>query len=317
MHPSPSRALIVLMLLQLDCRGDCGGFEKFYEDPRLERISPAGSIAIGREGLILWGTNTLSDIVLADSGTDQDLLGVDESRSRALVVGRNGTLRLTDDAGQTWSQPVAPPLTVDLYAVHFGCPDLGLELEQPGLVVGDGGTVLRSLDSGSSWEAANPAPLAALRVVTVLSASEAIVAGEGGAIFRTINLGVTWTPTVKVTDGDIVHLYGAGANCLSEPTDKKSADHVLAAARNGDLLLSPDRGVTWEVFDHFPEGPVTLMLASAEFLDPTVISSSSFWTKSGDRWAPSMNFPGEITAYSCGLIVADGALYGRPGCQEL
>lgn len=305
MRPTTLRLSLAMTLLLPRCSSPCDDWDTFIEDPRVEKAD--NGIVIGREGTIyqIWELNP----VLVDSLSREDLLDVVEFYGSALVVGRNGTIRKSQDAGYTWSIPTAPPVTVDLFSVHTGCSDLLLHLpKRPGMIVGDGGTVLRTRDSGDSWEKVDLGLDVALRAVAVLSENEALVAGQAGVIYRTDTFGDTWLSTPSVTNDEIVVLLEFQAYCLEPDPDPNLADYAFAATRNGDILISDDRGRTWRVFDHFPHGTVTDLFVG-ETLDPTILSGNALWGRANSEWRPNVKAPEPITYYSSVLIIAGGVVY--------
>lgn len=317
-------------------RLDCGDYRAFFEDQRLELAN--GPVAVGREGAIVRvGPERIGlspKVTPVESTTHEDLLAIEQlnstgpDREVVIITGRAGTILVSGDRGESWSQPALPSgFGADLHGLNFGCRDL--DTGRPGMAVGAHGSALRSDDRGQSWTDASTDLDVTLRAVAVLSQTEAVVVGDNGTILRSNDLGATWVPVPAASEDDLLQVAGRVENCLGDPKDPMTSDYVFAAGRQGDLLVSRDRGETWEVFAHFSEGPVTEAFPSVVFewsgppverLGASVISGASSWTlyESG-RWVRERTFPAAITDMdpSSGIVVAGGTLYAPhydPGC---
>lgn len=302
------------VLLLSGCSNPCGDWFAFIEDPRLERADDySNSILIGREGT-MYRVERYNPI-LVDSLTHEDLLSIESNANIVLVVGRKGTIRRSQDHGQTWSIPTAPAVTADLYEIREGCYDL--ISDRPTMLVGDGGTVLRTHDSGETWEEVSLGLDVALRTVAVLSENEALVAGQAGVIYRTETFGDSWSSTPSVTSDEIVVIQGLSTRCRTPKPIPDTEDYAFAASRTGDIVISDDRGRTWRVFDHFQHGAVTDMGAS-ELLDVTILSGNSTWAKSKGEWIPNVRATDPITYYGSLIIIAGGIVYTQElHCDKL
>jgi hypothetical protein len=59
--------------------------------------------------------------------------------------------------------------------------------------------------------------------------------------------GESWSVAESPTRDDLIRVIATEVHCGERPDDPE-ADYVFAAARQGELLISRDRGETWEVF---------------------------------------------------------------------
>lgn len=109
---------------------------------QLHFFDPSTGVVVGDGGLILRTED--GEWSQAQSGTSADLLNMQfPTGTIGYVVGRNGVILGSTDAGATW-QPLNSPTTNDLYAVHF-------ESSTTGFIAGDGSTLWYTLDGGMTW----------------------------------------------------------------------------------------------------------------------------------------------------------------------
>jgi photosystem II stability/assembly factor-like uncharacterized protein len=68
------------------------------------------------------------------------------------VVGEKGVVRVSNDAGVSWSEPTSgfPTIFTFMRDIAFGAND------RVGFIVGQRGMVLRSLDGGGTWKQVLP-----------------------------------------------------------------------------------------------------------------------------------------------------------------
>lgn len=184
------------------------------------------------------------------------LLGITQAGSRVVAVGERGTVLLSDDAGKTWRQAAAVPVSVTLTAVQF----VG---ERSGWAVGHSGVVLKTEDGGEHWsrqldghalarlnlqdaqqhgntkavaeaqrmvqEGADK-PLLALHFQ---NENEGLVAGAYNILLRTTDGGKTWQAMSSALDNPkAAHLYAM----------HRDGDEVLLAGEQGVLLHSANGG---------------------------------------------------------------------------
>ncbi|WP_220476874.1 WD40/YVTN/BNR-like repeat-containing protein [Massilia cavernae] len=74
----------------------------------------------------------------------QVLLAAAQAGTRVVAVGERGLVVLSDDAGASWRQARAVPVSTTLTAVSFRSAQLGW-------AVGHGGVVLHTRDGGDTW----------------------------------------------------------------------------------------------------------------------------------------------------------------------
>ncbi|MFT3758401.1 WD40/YVTN/BNR-like repeat-containing protein [Thauera sp.] len=95
-------------------------------------------------------TQAVPDLLEAPASADvraqqSPQLGVAAAGSRFVGVGVRGLVLLSDDAGRTWRQAGAVPVSVALTDVHF-------VTSTDGWAVGHGGVVLQTTDGGETWQ---------------------------------------------------------------------------------------------------------------------------------------------------------------------
>ena len=179
-----------------------------------------GGWLVGSSGLM---ANVHSDETLGagyDLGSTEQLNGIAcRFLNEAWVVGNNGTLLYTNDAGDTWTAQTAPT-TADLRAL--ATQDAG-----PVYVAGNG-TFLESNDTGATW--------------TEL--------GNGTAQFRSIAAAQAGSTVLGLSDDGQVWSYQGGVLVKQAVV---SGAHAVAVASDGGIAMlagaglwrSTDFGTTW------------------------------------------------------------------------
>jgi photosystem II stability/assembly factor-like uncharacterized protein len=188
------------------------------------------------------------------------LLGLTQAGSRLVAVGERGAVLLSDDAGSTWRQAQAVPVSVTLTAVQFVNP-------RTGWAVGHQGVVLKTTDAGEHWvrqldglaaarlllkdaesrgdaKAVTEAqrgvaegsdkPLLALSFV---NEREGLVAGAFNLLLSTHDGGQTWeAQSARLPNPKGAHLYAV----------QRDGQLLLIAGEQGLLLHSADGGQHYE-----------------------------------------------------------------------
>ena len=160
-----------------------------------------------------------------------------------IFVGAQGTIIVTQDAGQTFQNQSAPT-SADLYGVFF-LPD-GLV----GWAVGAGGTILATVDGGTTWTQQTSPTERLLYAVYFTDSMHGFCAGEESTLLQTADGGATWTGR----DGQVLNL-----NALAFP----DAQHGFAVGWGGNIIFTVDGGNTWTlVFTGVVEDLLSIAFAS-------------------------------------------------------
>lgn len=207
--------------------------------------------------------------------------GISFEQSKGVAVGMGGAINESSDGGQTWA-PISHGLTelallsVDRRGPHtiaVGQAGAVMIEEQPGkwalidagtpsrlfsvsvnstglaIAVGEFGTLLKSPDGGRTWAPAAPdwsqyadaesfgTGEPNMYAAHVSESGEITVAGEFGVILRSNDQAASWTVLRPVTAG-VPTLFA-----LYIPAD--GLGNSYAVGQTGELLLSPDNGLTW------------------------------------------------------------------------
>ncbi|MBN3744283.1 glycosyl hydrolase [Burkholderia sp. Se-20373] len=155
--------------------------------------------------------------------------------TRVVSVGANGIVLLSDNRGATYRQAKSVPVSSTLTSVSF------IDA-RTGWAVGHWGAILKTTDGGETW--------AVQRLVTsedrplfgvhFIDANHGVAVGLWSLILVTDDGGKTWTkreavlPNGKKSD---LNLFGLFSNGNGE---------IFATAEKGQLLISRDKGNTWE-----------------------------------------------------------------------
>ena len=204
-----------------------------------------------------------------------------------ILVGRYGSMFITDDGGTTVNRMPGGPLTFDyLYELDFPTPDSGFATGR--------GQILFTSDGGQTW-AGQPAPQSTnYYVIDFYDSQKGIVMGYQGAAARTTNGGQTWLQmNVSGTHNDcqyvndsVVHAIGS-YNGLRVSTnnglswsyraygtsgvsyyDLSFVDGMkgMVVGTNGNIGMTTDGGLNWT----YPNTPTNLDLYEAYWQDSLI-----------------------------------------------
>ncbi|NIE55244.1 glycosyl hydrolase [Burkholderia sp. Ax-1735] len=154
---------------------------------------------------------------------------------RVVSVGANGIILLSDNRGATYRQAKSVPVSSTLTSVSF------IDA-RTGWAVGHWGAILKTIDGGETWEVQRLATSEdrPLFGVHFIDADHGVAVGLWSLILVTDDGGKTWTkkeavlPNGKKSD---LNLFGLFSNGNGE---------IFATAEKGQLLISRDKGNTWE-----------------------------------------------------------------------
>lgn len=163
------------------------------------------------------------------------VLGMAWAGPRAVAVGDQGVVLLSDDQGRQWRQAKSVPVSGLLTSVCFVDA-------QRGWAVGHGGAILATQDGGDTWALQRLAlqedrPLFS---VHFFDAQRGVAVGLWSLLLTTDDGGKTWTeqrlsPPPGATKAD--------ANLLQLFADARG--HLYAAGERGLVLASSDQGRQW------------------------------------------------------------------------
>ena len=143
-----------------------------------------------------------------------------------VIVGDNGTVLYTSDAGTTWSRLKGLP-SVTLTDVKF-------ENEKLGFITGTNGTLYRSTNGGTMWEYINSGTDMDLKTITIGTNGMVYAAGNFGVILRSIDYGTSWKTVAT------------GKSMFRSSSSPKNIDNKLWLAGEGGVIYSSiDGGATF------------------------------------------------------------------------
>ena len=117
--------------------------------------------------------------------------------------------------------------TINLKSVHFPAYDTGF-------VSGNSGLVLRTTNSGNDWEFLTTQISNDLNDIFFFNSLEGLAIGDAGSIIRTTDGGITWTPVTSGVADDLLSV-------------NFSSDFGICGALSQTILISSDRGISWEI----------------------------------------------------------------------
>lgn len=169
------------------------------------------------------------------------------SARQGWIVGDQGTILHTVDAGGTWVPQSSNATGYTLHAVAFTSP-------ADGIVVGTAGLVLRTTNGGTTW-----APILGvdtgggkgLNDVFFQDAIRGWIVGNGGLVLRTTNGGATWTRVMPaVTANDLQRVSFPRDSAAGVPPDDPYGRGWIVGD-GGTILSSDDFGQSWRIVTPF------------------------------------------------------------------
>lgn len=145
-----------------------------------------------------------------------------------------GAVKVSTDAGATWTDHAGPPAQVIALA---GAPGSLVAATASGLFE------TRDLESFGNWTAVEAEGLPPVVVTVAVSAdgeSWFVTAAEGqsGSTYRSVDGGASWTELTPAALRDV----SAPVLFAGDPED---SSHVFASTADGLVMESKDRGATW------------------------------------------------------------------------
>lgn len=170
-----------------------------------------------------------------------------------VMVGEYGTIRRSNDAGNTWSYPNSG-VSNTLRSVVFYTPDVGV-------AVGENGTVLCTEDSGKSWRSVENIYQKGLYSVCFTDQNNVVAIGEAGTILISGDGGEHWQQQTPITTATLHCIAVSGAVCV-------------VVGEQGSVVVSDDKGITWNILTSLS---ITTTLRSISII------SESQWIVAGDK----------------------------------
>ncbi len=177
-----------------------------------------------------------------------DLHGVHfVSPRQGWVVGAQGTILHTTDAGGTWTAQVSNATSFTLHAVAFTSPTNGI-------VVGTAGVILRTTNGGATWTrmlAVDTGGGLGLNDVRFQDDVRGWIVGNSGIILRTTNGGASWVRVLPgVTSSDLESVsFPRSSIAGTPPADPYGRGWAVGAS--GTILGSSDFGQSWRIVTPF------------------------------------------------------------------
>ena len=163
-----------------------------------------------------------------------------ENPTTATLVGQDGLILSTTDAGLTWSTQ-SSGITNVLYSndmFTFVDPLGGEQIYQ--FAAGENGIILATFDKGSTWQTVTSGTTEHLYCIITRSQYEMYACGANGTMLVSYDMGTTWFPLSVNTTETLKKMALAGNDANIE--DVKA----LAVGTAGTVLYTKDFGVTWQ-----------------------------------------------------------------------
>lgn len=279
--PAPIYSSIVITGVDTLLVGDTAGFTAVVRDtagqvvasPQLTWVTGSSAIATVNNAGVVTGRSEGDVLVRASGGgvmSNQPTLAVIQGRGwvnqsgaistlvnlrgvhfvsarQGWVVGDQGTILHTVDAGGSWVAQTSFSTAYTLTAVAFSTV-------ASGIVVGSAGRILRTTNGGTTWSALVGVDTdggKGLNDVVFQDDTRGWIVGNGGLVLRTNNGGASWTrvlPSVTLNDLERVSFprFVAGG---APPADPYGRGWIVGGA--GTILTSADFGQSWRIVTPF------------------------------------------------------------------
>lgn len=147
------------------------------------RMGEQAWVAVGAAGAVHVSTDSGATWNAAYTGTATALNALAFSDAKTVwVVGSEGTLLKSEDAGAKWTLVRLPSSNGTLRGIRFANAKIGW-------IVGDGGLILATQDGGKTWRQQPSGTNMALTSVQVVDANTAWITGVNGLVLATGNGG--------------------------------------------------------------------------------------------------------------------------------
>jgi photosystem II stability/assembly factor-like uncharacterized protein len=165
------------------------------------------------------------------------------------IVGANGKIIRSDDAGESW--------VVQKAGADVNFQDIAAWDVDTAVAVGNAGTVVRSVDGGSTWTPVKvPSSEVANKLVDVkaYAGGEAWAVGEFGNILQSTDFGRTWAQVREPED------------IIFNEIVRVDDDSLMVVGEFGTILRTIDNGQSWA----FVDSPVGISITAVDFADAKV-----------------------------------------------
>lgn len=171
--------------------------------------------------------------------TQAGMLAATHAGERIVAVGDHGVVLLSDDAGQSFRQASAVPVSSPLTSVSF-------INAQTGWAVGHWGSVLLTEDGGEHWQVQRLTPEddRPLFAVHFFDQLDGVAVGLWSQVLTTRDGGRSWQQQSLLPPAGARR---ADLNLMGLFADQHGA--LYATAERGQLLRSTDRGLSWRYLD--------------------------------------------------------------------
>ncbi|MGY8952934.1 MAG: T9SS type A sorting domain-containing protein, partial [Flavobacteriales bacterium] len=146
-------------------------------------------------------------------------------KQTGIVVGQNGTILRTTDAGDAWTK-IASGTTKSIHSVYMVDSDYGY-------ATGIDGLILKTIDGGLNWSDVSYGNRN-LHQAHFLTRQLGYVAGQLGALYKTLDGGNSWD-TLSIPHNGLVYLFFHNAD----------TGYVSGLGRNDAIIKTTDGGANW------------------------------------------------------------------------
>jgi len=185
------------------------------------------------------------------------------NNSTGWIVGRNGTILHTSNAGQAWNEQKRETSS-NLNSICF-------VTESKGWIAGDNDNILMTTDGGKNWTLSHSGNLIDFSSITFVNDSTGWVAGENGVILKTDDGGLSWNAQNSNTPWNINEIFFYN-------------EYYGWCAIPAGLIRTTDGGANW-IFSPFPTCRSVFFISQTEgWMGGDVQSEIYHTTDGGITW---------------------------------
>jgi len=186
------------------------------------------------------------------------------------IVGDQGKIFATTDAGKTWTAQPSSATNYTLNAVDFATTAIGT-------VVGAAGQVRRTTNSGTTWalQTVESDGGKGLNDVFFQNANSGWIVGNGGLILRTTDGGASWTRVLPgVTSANLQSVFFPDASGTAAlPAEPYGRGWITGDG--GTILTSDDFGQSWRIVSPFAAADDLLGVTRRSTVDAIAVGANN------------------------------------------
>jgi len=191
------------------------------------------AVIVGDSSSIYYGVNKLDSLIRIPQAEGNSFFRVKFFNQAGFITGNKGAILKSLDGGYSWTKTKTSTNEIIFDVSFFN--------DKKGFAVGWNGTILATTNGGDSWFKANNDESGVennyLKSIDLQENGYGLIVGGDGTILRTSNFGNSWEKLdIKFSGG-------------FQKVKFINEDFCVIAGSKGVILVSKDKGETWNVVD--------------------------------------------------------------------